>query len=179
MTQPTPLDAAVIRDPNANPRVLFNVYFDLPNLVIQPRTSFKDPYDPPSSQSPWEFSFEDKATMGKTIQQLQQLYHDQSDIMFLQVEFLGRTERDGSTSLFRPHVFVVKHVTALLNTDHTSKDAILLALVYKVTAQMEMMLRQTIWRQADPGIHRATLLDSTGKKLAYSLASEFLPFPLS
>lgn len=177
--KPIPLDAAVIRDPAQPPKILLNVFFDLPNLVIHPRQSIKDIYNPPPNQTPWEFSFDDHRPMGKTLQQLQEEYRDEQDVMFLQVDFLGRTQNDGTTTLFRPHLIAVRHVSQLANPYTSTKDAVLLALVYKVTAQMEMLLRQTVWRQADPGIHRATLMDYQGRKLAASLASEFLPFPLS
>jgi hypothetical protein len=161
-------------------RVLLNVFFEIPDLIIQPGRSLKNPYATPEELqlAPWEFSFDERTPMGKPAMELKKAYLEEQDIMFLRVEFVDRQERDGKLTVFRPHVIAVKHVHPTHNVDETFKDSVLLALVYKVTAEMEMRLRQTIWRNADPGILKATLTDYDGKKLASSLASQFLLYTL-
>lgn len=154
-------------------RSLFNVFYSLPDLVIQPDVSGV-PGNPP-----WEFNFQERDVMGLPLMELKKKFFDQQDTLFLFVEYMDGKARDDSPILYHPHRFAVHQIYPSAQCDEATKPLVYTALVYKVVAEMDLRLRQHIHRQADPGIRKATLRDYNGKVLATALASQFLPYVIA
>lgn len=163
---------------NTPTRYVHNVTFELPNLVIALNQPSK-PSDGPLDQvypNLWEFALDDRGILGLTLEQIKEKYPEDGKTHVLYVDYVDRTERDGEVSLFHPHVFLVRQVSyPQQRISEQERDNLYTALAYKVVAEMEMYLRQSIWRQADPGIRGATLRCYNGKILARTLSGEFLP----
>jgi len=154
-------------------RIFLNVFYELPDLIIQPDVSGV-PGNPP-----WEFTFKERDVMGLPLMELKKKFFDEQDTMFLLVDYMERKDRDDKVLAYKPHCFAVQHVYPNAQCDEATKPLVYTALVYRVAAQMDMLLRQSCFRQADPGIHRATLRDYHGKVLASALASQFMPYALA
>lgn len=158
-------------------RHVHNVFYELPDLIIQPITSGV-PGNPP-----WEFRFierlEGAVIAHLSLMDLKKKFFTEQDTLFLEVEYHDGKDREDNPIIYRPHTFAVQHIYPFEQCDEPTKELVYTALVYKVVAEMDLRLRQHCFRQADPGIRKATLRGYNGKVWASSLASQFLPYVIA
>lgn len=143
-------------------RTLLNVTFDLPNLVI----AGNDP------STPWEFAIDDSWHL--SLMELKKKYFDQ-EFNLAHVYFVARLERDSTVTEFRPHRMVVRTINRPQFCSAEELKSVYTAVLYRITTEMDMYLRQHIHRRADPQIHNARLIAPNGIPLAETRASYFLP----